>query len=75
MRPSVPGSDLSDGRHVDRMVQLSAPALGKPVDHPAARGKLDGCGSVVGGVGIAVGETADVTGVPDDCAAMIGPTP
>ena len=45
------------------------------VHDTAAGGPFDRGGAVVGSEGIPVGKPADVAGVADELAAMIGPTP
>ena len=59
-------ADLGNGGHVQRVVELTVPALGDPVNDPAARGELDRCRPVVGGEGIAVSEPANIAGIADE---------
>ena len=59
-------TDLGDGGHVERMVELSVPAPRQPVRDAAARGPFDRGRAVVRGKGIAVGEASDVAGVADE---------
>ena len=58
-------ADVADGGEVQGVVQSVVAALGEPVHELATRGAFHGCGAVVGGELVAVGEAAGVDGEPD----------
>jgi hypothetical protein len=58
-------ADVADGGEVQGVVQSVVAALGEPVHDLATRGAFHGCGAVVGGELVAVGEAAGVDGEPD----------
>ena len=59
-------ADLGNGGHAERVVELTVPALGDPVNDSAARSELDRCRPVVGGEGVAVSEPANIAGIADE---------
>ena len=68
-------AELADRGHVERVVEVAVPAGGEPVHGAATGGELDVVRSVVGGVAVPFGESADVAAVAMSIAARIGPIP
>src|ERR1035438_10253345 len=59
-------ADLGDGSHVQSVVELAVAPSRHPMHNPSPRRKLNRSRAVVGGIGVAVGETSDVTRVADE---------
>ena len=59
-------SDLADGHHVDRMVELAVAPTAQPVDSPTARRQLDWRDAGIGGELVPTREPTDVTRVADE---------
>ena len=56
-------ADLTDGHHVDGVIELPVAATAQTVDGAPPGGKLDGCHAGIRSELVPAGESADVTGV------------